>query len=91
MTRFKILNRNTAVAPGKYRHFKGQHYQVLGIARHSETLDEFVIYKALYKNKTSVLWVRPKTMFLETVKVEGQEVPRFEKLKAGRKPKGSHV
>ncbi len=73
----KLLNRNKALPPGKYRHYKGQHYQVLAVARHSETLEELVVYKALYKNKASALWVRPKAMFLENVTVDGKEQPRF--------------
>ncbi len=76
MTRMKRVPEG--VAPGKYRHFKGQLYEVLGIVRHSETLEELVLYKALYPNKTSALWVRPKAMFLEKVVSEGMEVSRFE-------------
>lgn len=65
---------------GKYQHFKGNFYEVIGIARHSETLEELVVYKALYKSKEfgdKVLWVRPKSMFLEKVEVEGKKVSRF--------------
>ena len=81
MTRLKRLCPEPAVAPGKYRHYKGKLYEVLGTARHSETMEELVVYKTLYKNRTSVLWVRPKTMFLETVRVDGKDVPRFRYLK----------
>ena len=63
------------VNPGRFRHYKGNLYEVLGIARHSETLDELVVYRALYGDFG--LWVRPKAMFLETVNVEGRPVPRF--------------
>ena len=69
--------------PGKYQHYKGKFYEVIGIARHSETLEELVIYKALYNTKEfgkNSLWVRPKKMFLETVIVKGKEVPRFAKI-----------
>jgi hypothetical protein len=66
---------------GKYKHFKGKFYEVIGIARHSETLEEFVVYKALYDSKEfgkDTLWIRPREMFLENVVVEGKEIPRFE-------------
>lgn len=66
---------------GKYQHFRNkQYYEVIGTARHSETLQELVIYKALYDTtdfKHGQLWVRPKEMFFEKVDVEGQQVPRF--------------
>jgi hypothetical protein len=64
---------------GKYRHYKNKEYEVLGVAKHSETLEELVVYKALYKGDfpEGQLWVRPKSMFLETVKVDGKVVPRF--------------
>lgn len=66
--------------PGKYQHFKGQFYKVIGIAKHSETNEEFVVYQALYDSEefgNNALWIRPKTMFLENVIHEGKEVPRF--------------
>jgi cyclomaltodextrinase len=65
---------------GKYRHYKNKEYEVLGVAKHSETLEELVVYKALYKGDfpEGQLWVRPKSMFLETVEVDGKVVPRFE-------------
>ena len=85
MTRLRTLHPGTPVIPGKYRHYKGKLYQVLGIVRHSETLEELVLYKTLYKNRTSALWVRPKEMFFETVRVEGRDVPRFEYLGRGRR------
>ncbi len=61
---------------GRYRHYKGKEYLVIGVARHSETLEELVVYRPDYGDKD--LWVRPKTMFLEHVEVGGQSVPRFE-------------
>ena len=61
--------------PGRYRHFKGGEYEVLGVARHSETDERLVVYRPLY-NDTG-LWVRPIAMFLETVTADGQTVPRF--------------
>lgn len=65
------------IRPGMYRHYKGKVYQVMGVARHSETLEELVVYKD-EKN----LWVRPKRMFLEKVIVKGKKVPRFKFLVA---------
>ena len=61
--------------PGRYRHYKGNEYTVLGVARHSETHEELVVYRQEYGEHG--LWVRPKEMFLETVEVDGQVVPRF--------------
>ena len=66
------------IKPGKYQHYKGKSYEVIGIAKHSETLEEMVIYKALYQREGENLWVRPLKMFTENVMVEGKEVPRFE-------------
>lgn len=65
---------------GKYQHYKGKLYEVIGLARHSETLEELVVYKALYGEND--LWVRPKKMFLEMVEVESKEVPRFKYLES---------
>ena len=64
--------------PGRYRHYKGQEYSVLGVARHSETEGEFVVYRQEYGARE--LWVRPRQMFLETVIVDGRSVPRFERI-----------
>ena len=61
---------------GKYRHYKGKEYEVIGIAKHSETLEETVVYQALYGEKG--LWVRPMKMFFEEVEVDGNKMPRFE-------------
>ena len=65
---------------GKYKHYKGKEYEVIGIARHSETLEELVVYKALYQTEGENLWVRPFKMFLEEVEIEGKKMPRFEFL-----------
>ena len=62
---------------GKYKHFKGEVMEVLCIGKHSETLEEYVVYKELDDNS---VWVRPKKMFLEEVEVQGKKVPRFEFL-----------
>ncbi len=64
-------------APGRCRHYKGGEYQVIGTARHSETDELLVVYRCLYDNDS--LWVRPLAMFMETVLVDGREVPRFER------------
>lgn len=63
--------------PGRYRHYKGSEYRVVGVARHSETLEPLVVYQPLYGE--GALWVRPHAMFLETVPglVAGTQVPRF--------------
>lgn len=60
---------------GRYRHYKGKDYEVIGIARHSETGDELVVYRTLYGDGS--LWVRPLAMFVEGVTVDGRTVPRF--------------
>ena len=61
---------------GKYRHFKGNEYEVIGIAKNSETLEETVVYKALYGD--GGLWVRPASMWNETVERDGKTFKRFE-------------
>ena len=61
---------------GKYKHYKGNEYEVIGVAKHSETLEEMVVYRALYGEYG--LWVRPLSMFLEDVEVDGKKVKRFE-------------
>lgn len=64
------------IALGKYKHYKGNEYEVIGVAKHSETMEELVVYKALYGEQ--LLWVRPVGMFEEEVEVDGKKVPRFE-------------
>jgi cyclomaltodextrinase len=66
------------LAPGKYKHYKGELYEVVGTARHSETLEELVVYKALYQPEGENLWVRPLDMFREEVEINGKKVKRFE-------------
>jgi hypothetical protein len=68
------------IKPGKYRHYKGGEYEVIGIAKHSETLEELVVYKALYQEEGKNLWVRPFSMFTESIELEGKKTPRFEFL-----------
>lgn len=65
----------TRPVPGIYVHYKGAHYEVLGVAHHSETEEPLVVYRALYGDYG--LWVRPLEMFCETVEVQGEPVPRF--------------
>ena len=60
---------------GKYRHFKGNMYEVIAVAKHSETLEDMVVYKALYGD--SGYWVRPLSMWNETVNRDGREIKRF--------------
>jgi hypothetical protein len=61
---------------GRYRHYKGKEYLVIGVAKHSESGEELVVYRPDYGDRD--LWVRPKAMFLEHVEVDGKLVPRFE-------------
>ncbi|MBQ6117482.1 MAG: DUF1653 domain-containing protein [Oscillospiraceae bacterium] len=63
------------IRPGRYRHFKGNEYEVVGTARHSETMEELVVYRALYGERG--LWVRPAAMWSETVERDGYCGPRF--------------
>ena len=65
----------STIQPGRYRHFKGKEYQVIGTAHHSETLEEMVVYRALYGD--GGLWVRPAAMWSETVDRDGYRGPRF--------------
>ena len=63
------------ILPGRYRHFKGNEYEVIAVARHSETLEEMVVYRALYGE--GGLWVRPAAMWTETVERDGVTYQRF--------------
>jgi hypothetical protein len=67
--------------PGRYRHYKGKDYEVLGVARHSETEEEYVVYRQLYGG--GGLWIRPLEMFLESVTIGETVVPRFRRLEEG--------
>lgn len=67
------------VTPGRYRHYKGGEYELLGVVRHSETLEPLVLYRPLYNE--SGLWVRPHAIFFEQVLINGQLRPRFEHLR----------
>ncbi len=61
---------------GLYKHFKGNYYEVLGLAKHSETLEKFVVYRPLYGDRD--VWVRPLAMFDETIERDGRSLKRFE-------------
>lgn len=73
-----MSNKRTIEIGRKYRHFKGNEYLVLHLAKHSETLEDLVVYQALYGEKG--IWVRPLSMFLEQVVLEGKLVNRFEEI-----------
>lgn len=70
------MPRMSDIKPGRYRHFKGNEYEVIGMARHSESLQPLVVYRALYGE--GGLWVRPAAMFTEAVERDGVRQPRFE-------------
>lgn len=71
------------LAIGKiYRHYKGKLYRILAVVRHSETLEEMVLYETQHENELGKLWVRPKAMFLETIRHEGREIFRFEEVES---------
>ena len=67
-----------ATPPGRYRHYKGGEYEVVGAARHSETLEALVVYRPLYN--ASGLWVRPHGMFFGEVEIDGVRRARFERI-----------
>jgi len=70
---------NEELPLGVYEHYKGKRYEVIGIARHSETMEELAVYKQLYGD--GALWVRPLAMFTECVEVEDKKVPRFRHIR----------
>ena len=76
----RVRKMTQTIPQGIYRHYKGNLYQVLHTAQHSETEESLVIYRCLYGEYG--VWVRPLSMFSETVEVEGKQVPRFELIKA---------
>ncbi len=75
------MSKEETIPTGRYRHYKGNEYEVIDVARHSETEEELVVYRTCYGNFD--LWVRPKVMFAEWVEVDGVERPRFEYLGEG--------
>jgi len=65
---------------GRYKHYKGDDYEIIGVGKHSDTLEEYVVYRGLYDSEefgNNPLWVRPKKVFEEMVVIDGKEVPRF--------------
>ena len=83
------MSEESSIRPGRYRHYKGNEYTVIGTARHSETLEEMVLYRQEYGEHS--LWVRPMQMFSETVTVDEQEVPRFQRLRVSSEKVGECV
>jgi hypothetical protein len=73
--KLKQQGTNMSLEIGRYRHYKGNEYEVIGVAKHSEDETELVVYRPLYGERA--LWVRPLSMFIETVKVNGETIPRF--------------
>ncbi len=73
-----MVMKNSKIKLGRYRHYKGKDYEVIGVARHSETLAELVIYRALYGRHD--IWARPVKMFKEKIVVDGKKVSRFKYL-----------
>jgi len=73
----KLVPKPIAITPGIYRHFKGDLYQVLGLTRHSETKEQFVVYQQLGRDET---WIRPYEMFIENISLGGACEPRFTKV-----------
>jgi len=65
---------------GVYKHFKGNKYKLIAAAKHSETLEEYVVYEALYENLEGKIWIRPKEMFEKIIERDGKRIRRFEFL-----------
>jgi hypothetical protein len=72
------MSEDSKAANAVYKHYKGGMYRLLAVVRHSETLEELVLYEALYENNLGQLWVRPKEMFFSQIIVNGEFVARFE-------------
>lgn len=72
------MNQDIRKYIGKYRHYRGNEYEVISIGKHTETEEDMIIYRALYEPYNT--WVRPLDMFFETITVDGKEIQRFEKL-----------
>jgi len=70
----------TSFSTGTYQHYKGNKYLVLGIAKHSETKEDLVVYVTLYENNMASMWVRPLAMFTQTIVIDGKSIPRFKKI-----------
>lgn len=74
---------NEAKLSGYYRHYKGNEYEIIGIATHSETMEKLIVYKAT--DDPSKLWARPYDMFFDLVIVDGEEIPRFAKIEKAKR------
>ncbi len=72
------MSDETTIQPGRYRHFKGNEYEVIGVAKDSETMQEVVVYRALYGERG--LWVRSAQMFGEMIERDGKRMPRFQRI-----------
>jgi hypothetical protein len=72
------IKQKPSIQKGLYRHYKGAEYQVIDIARHSETEEWFVVYETRYADEAPSTWVRPAEMFAETVEVAGEVIARFQ-------------
>jgi cupin 2 domain-containing protein len=83
------MNENTNIRLGRYRHYKGNEYTVIGTARHSETLEELIVYRQEYGDQG--LWARPKEMFFDTVTAAGKEAPRFLSLGSSSEHTGDNI
>jgi len=71
------------IKKGLYQHYKGKLYEVVGVGRHSETLEEVIVYRGLYEDEEfgkNPIWVRPINMFLEEIEIDGKKIPRFKYL-----------
>ncbi len=78
MNQINSLNKKPEIEKGLYRHYKGAEYQVIDVARHSETEEWFVVYETRYADEATSTWVRPADMFSETVEIGGEVIARFQ-------------
>ena len=78
MNQINSLNKKPEIEKGLYRHYKGAEYQVIDVARHSETEEWFVVYETRYADEVTSTWVRPADMFSETVEIGGEVIARFQ-------------
>lgn len=79
----RVPSSEQTITPGIYKHYKGHYYEVFGVSCHSETLEQMVVYRALYEIEgrgIMSMWCRPLNMFLEEVTVEGEQVQRFTRV-----------
>lgn len=84
MSEFITPKNERNIEVGVYEHYKGNRYEVIGVARNSETNEDYVVYKPLYEHENQPdIWVRPYNMFIENVVVNGLEKPRFYRIDSG--------